>query len=107
MEQELNNMPKCVFLYLATYLNLQEKSTLKKLCKKFNGWIVFGQKDFAKKYMKKVNKVKNDRKKQCFKCFHDYSYSHYCCFTKCQKCNNDICNDCVYDGCEMCADCTD
>ena len=81
LQQTFTNMPKCIFLYITTYLNYRDKYSLKLVCDKFNDWVTFTSKEINEKYW-------NDSKKIYIKISNCLN-----CLT-CYVCEIKVCNKC-------------
>lgn len=98
----MNKLPKCVFLYMTQYLNLQDKCYLKQTNSKYNMWMQFTPNEYSNKYWKDINEYKIKIKKcvctDCPNC-NERVYAPYRTYwNNCVKCDKKICNECIYDN---------
>jgi len=105
----METLPRVIFLHLISYVNVQDKCNLKKICKKFNSWILFDSCEIYE-YVDKLKKMIDDANicEFCFRlfdshdeiCSNDHCKSKYCrnCINTCESsnCDNNICDTCVH-----------
>jgi len=115
----MNKLPKCVFLHMTTYVDFQDKYSLKQVCNKYDNWIKFTPKEFNDKYFndikklqKRIDKCVCDECEICNNCFssnydtrsrcsngHKHFNDLFCvnCLNICSmyNCDDWICNNCA------------
>ena len=90
MNLYMDKLPRCVFLYLVEYLNIQNKGILKRVCRQFNDWILFKSSEINKQFQQLENIIEQYEDTKCCNC-----YTDICDFQKI------ICKDCYW----MCKNC--
>jgi len=99
MNTSLLNLPKCIIIYLASFLKICDKACLKQICKRYNECITFSPIEIIHKYEGYISKLKNMNCKQCMHQTNCYSCEKVMCTecfnTKCRTCHRLVCENCL------------
>jgi len=112
MNSNLLCLPKCLIVYLTTFLNLLDKAHLKQICKRYNECIIFSSFEIIHKYETYINSLKSINYKKCIQCGQRRCVD---CLKKkfrivsetCGSCDKLICSKCIakeyYNECDGCS----
>jgi len=106
MNTSLLNLPKCIIIYLTSFLKICDKAKLKQICKRYNECITFSPIEIIHKYEGYISKLKNMKYEECVQCKHMFCinciHGRYQAKQECSSCNKFICRECFNEECGRC-----